>query len=148
MTRDERERERELAHLLDRLPDLGPSLPLVLEEIGGPEVGAFARGFLFGRESGRAERPAPAPVNAAKAAVDARGFDPAWRPAGPWKDWGGYWIRSYDPSGSDVAAIVFPDLSWWEVFAPCPATHAIRRGRAESLDAAKAAVDAILGPAW
>ena len=147
MTRDER--ERELAHLLDRLPDLGPSLPLVLEEIGGPEVGAFARGFLLGRESGRAERPAPAPVNAAKAAVDARGFDPAWRPAGPWKDWGGDWIRSYDPEGVDLAAIVHPDLSW-EVFPPLPATHPIQTGRAGdyTLDAAKAAVDAILGPAW
>lgn len=68
------------------------------------------------------------------------------RPVGPWKDWGGEWIRSYDPEGSDLAAIVFSDLSW-EVFPPFPATHAIRRGRAESLDAAKAAVDAILGPA-
>lgn len=162
MTRDER--ERELAHMLDRLPDLGPSLPLVLEEIGGPEVGAFARGFLFGRESGRAERPAPAPAprGPAPAPVAARDviFDPpsappsasntsarppAARPAGPWELSCGELIRAYAPEGVDLAAVVHPDLSW-EVFPPLPAIHATHDGRAESLDAAKAAVDAILGP--
>ena len=135
--------------LLDRLPDLGPSLALVLEDLGGIEVAAFARGFAAGRAARAAGSaapvvgPTPAPDPGPWVQTTSAYGEPVW----PRETSGGHANHSQTPPPSRTSAAASSSAyhRCWCTYSPWilpeETSHGQRRGAEDSPSAARDAAD-------